>query len=439
MIMNWEGIQEQFNKAIAHTQHIDINDLHTDQLFKTWSENKEWIYEKFGGKLVYETPNTVSMSISEKSQDKMFKNFIDYLYDTIYDSYMVSDCETLMQFLRSQKKNFFTNKVDLSNIDNPSIIKEGVVSKMKISKALKFYLHKEDLQKVQEEYSRILQYKNIQGHLCLSIHPLDYITVSENNCGWRSCHALDGEYRTGNLNYMADGVTIVAYLKSGKDECLNKLGGIKWNSKKWRCLLFVSKDYKIITMGKHYPFFSFQIIPHIDHLLDETKLNIYNGYYHNMWVSTFTEIKEERIDVNGDIETVVRNTDKRYFRNSFTGNLRSLNSIYQMNASACYYNDLIYSSDYLPYIKKAEHSIPRENRDERITIGENVYCLSCGERILDAGESMFCPQCTLDKTDLINSMVDICPQCGERFLTEEGQWEYNSSGWEELVCPNCLS
>ena len=42
----------------------------------------------------------------------------------------------------------------------------------------------------------------MEGYLYLSIHPLDYLSISETNHGWRSCHALDGEYRNGNLSYL---------------------------------------------------------------------------------------------------------------------------------------------------------------------------------------------------------------------------------------------
>ena len=28
----------------------------------------------------------------------------------------------------------------------------------------------------------------------------DYLSLSENAFNWRSCHALDGEYRAGNLS-----------------------------------------------------------------------------------------------------------------------------------------------------------------------------------------------------------------------------------------------
>lgn len=84
----------------------------------------------------------------------------------------------------------------------------------------------------------LIQEDKVTGILCLSIHPLDYLSLSENTYNWRSCHALDGEYRAGNLSYMMDNTTVVCYLK-GEDEAElpHFPAEVKWNSKKWRMLL----------------------------------------------------------------------------------------------------------------------------------------------------------------------------------------------------------
>ena len=73
------------------------------------------------------------------------------------------------------------------------------------------------------------------------MHPLDYLSLSENTYNWRSCHSLDGEYRAGNLSYMMDKSTVICYLKSNDDVILSNFGPeVKWNSKKWRVLLYFS-------------------------------------------------------------------------------------------------------------------------------------------------------------------------------------------------------
>ena len=44
------------------------------------------------------------------------------------------------------------------------------------------------LDEIQTAYSRVMNTKTIKGVLCLSIHPLDYLTVSVNKSNWSSCY-----------------------------------------------------------------------------------------------------------------------------------------------------------------------------------------------------------------------------------------------------------
>lgn len=429
MIENYCDIQEQFNKAISYSQHINLEDLQTDQLFSQWATNKEKFYKAFGNKLIYELSEPVSFALSENFKDKTFDNFLDFIFK--YDT-----SPSLNHFLIDNKEAFFDNKVAFIKEEYPKEINIG----MKISKAFKFFVSKRDLKYIQEEYSRILQVKSITGTLCLSIHPLDYITVSENNDNWRSCHALNGEYRAGNLNYMADKTTVIAYLKHKEDSVLERLGSLEWNSKKWRCLLFFSEHNNMIAMGKHYPFFLPNIIPFLDMVLekakiDETRSFIYNGY----WQRAIDHIQTEVISEKGEVEEKNFPLDKRYIKNTYTGLLKTLNKFILENEHRCYYNDLLYSSDYLPFIKKNDYALLR-NKELPIQIGEDVYCLSCGERVLHYEDSMICEHCAVTKTDLEAGGVSICPICGSRFITDEGCWttKYNNN-WEDFVCPTCLN
>lgn len=49
----------------------------------------------------------------------------------------------------------------------------------------------------------------------LSIHPCDYLEMSNDDNTWRSCHSLNnGEYQAGTLSYMEDTVTMIFYTVS---------------------------------------------------------------------------------------------------------------------------------------------------------------------------------------------------------------------------------
>ena len=115
----------------------------------------------------------------------------------------------------------------------------------------------ETVKRLQTQASMIIQENKVIGKLCFSVHPLDYLSISETTYNWRSCHALDGEYRAGNLSYMLDDSTIICYLKSNKETKLpNFPDDVLWNSKKWRLLLHFSENLDVCFSGRQYPFFS---------------------------------------------------------------------------------------------------------------------------------------------------------------------------------------
>lgn len=101
-------------------------------------------------------------------------------------------------------------------------------------------------------HSQILNQKNLGGKLTLSIHPMDYMTMSDNECDWDSCMswAQEGGYRQGTVEMMNSPTVIVAYLSSKDPMILD--GTYSWNNKKWRQLFIV--DHDAIIGVKDYPY-----------------------------------------------------------------------------------------------------------------------------------------------------------------------------------------
>lgn len=102
-------------------------------------------------------------------------------------------------------------------------------------------------------HSQCLNQKALSGKLCLSIHPLDYMTASMNGYGWTSCMNWDdGEYCRGTVEMMNSPYVVCAYLE-GEDywevtpthPCANK---------KWREFFIVSPD--TICGIKGYPYWN---------------------------------------------------------------------------------------------------------------------------------------------------------------------------------------
>lgn len=104
------------------------------------------------------------------------------------------------------------------------------------------------------KHSQICNEKTIKGEMYLTIHPLDFMTMSDNDCGWHSCMSWveEGDYRRGTVEMMNSPMVIEAYLRSTID--MDMPGGGKWDNKRWRQLFIVNKDCIVAIKG--YPYWN---------------------------------------------------------------------------------------------------------------------------------------------------------------------------------------
>lgn len=102
-------------------------------------------------------------------------------------------------------------------------------------------------------HSQVLNSHKVYGTLCLSIDPLDYITMSDNELGWDSCMRWNGngEYHGGTIEMMNSPTVLLAYIEA--DEPFYPCGdAYPFSNKKWRQLIIA--DPTIILGNRHYPF-----------------------------------------------------------------------------------------------------------------------------------------------------------------------------------------
>ena len=140
--------------------------------------------------------------------------------------------------------NTYTGKAETFVINGKTL---KLLPGAKISKFLKkvsFLLgFEKEYEAFRIAHSQLLNEHKIAGTLCLSIHPLDYITMSDNDCDWDSCMAWEkrsgcgiGEYRRGTIEMLNSPYVLVAYLESATPmERYN----LHWANKKWRELFIV--------------------------------------------------------------------------------------------------------------------------------------------------------------------------------------------------------
>ena len=376
-----EKIKEQFSYVIQYTQNIHATNIKTKELFKQWETNKERFIKIFGG-LTYEFPNEVEFKASYTHKEDLFNSFYEYC------AYNFKD-KRILNFIVSQKEGIFENRVIE---DNPYAVKGS-----RISKSLKFFTEdKETLIAAQNFLSVIIQCASAKGKLVISVHPLDYLSMSENNHNWTSCHSLDGEKSSGNLNYIADKHTVVCYLKSDKDQLINNFPlEVPWNSKKWRALLYISEDNSLIFKGKEYPY---EVVGAAEFIREEFLIKLFNSNL-SEW------IKPE--------------ADCIYRHNYSFGDCKKIpiNELIKDNPNTHHFNDCLRSHSYSPILLYDK----TKSNFSTMHIGEEVRCLECEKHLIYFEDQVKCKKC---------GEGDYCEYCGNYDIEIE-------TIDEEALCVDC--
>lgn len=411
-----DEIKEQFRAVIAESQ--GITDPKVDKLFNDWERNKQDFIRMFGGKLIWQYPEKLTFSLDSRVREERVDELIEHI-SSVYRNSQICD------FIDDNRSDFFRNKLSNDYTYNDKKVPRGT----KVIKAFKYFENnKETLRLIQDCASRVIQEDKIEGYFCISVHPLDYLSSSQNNYNWRSCHSLDGEYRAGNLSYMGDNATVVCYIKGEKDEAI-PLFPFTWNSKKWRMLLHFSKDRNFVFAGRQYPFSSWGTLDFIHDKFLSKKIpssSPFCGW--NRWT-------------DGRIANILDSYgEKTPLRDSYIdvlGHLRPLRDVCQDVEldHSLHFNDILHSSCYIPhYIGFEDFNNPDAWETVQVKVGSVQYCLRCGEKEIYNGETMMCSECEFEYGNSCNDDFGFCDCCGARMYNDDASWV---AGAEEYVCPHC--
>ena len=235
---------------------------HLNKIMDTWEREKAYFLEKWGGPSIKICEN-YNGSLNNDELLNILNQCKEKIYNKIDEASRIKD-QIWTYFGKMLIEDFFNNITSKDYVIEDVYIRRG----MKVGKSIKFFFeqyygpnitekNKENLSKIQMIMSTAQQKNKVSGDLYLSVHPLDFLTMSTNNHKWTSCHAINHAYSAGNFAYIQDPVTCVAYLVTpGKERVqLNKLPeGCLWNDKSWRMLFFLSEDRNFAASGRHYPY-----------------------------------------------------------------------------------------------------------------------------------------------------------------------------------------
>lgn len=244
-------------------------------------------------------------------------------------------------------------------------------------------------------YSDAINPLKITRHTVLSLHPVDYLTMSFGN-SWASCHTIDKEnrrgmahsyegcYSAGTMSYMLDETSFVFYTVDGKytgDQ-------LELQPKIQRCMFHVGNDK--LVQGRMYP-----------------------------------QSTDGEIGIYRDVREIVQNVIAACF------NIPNFWSIEKGISDCCeairskgvHYRDYA-NFDYcnVSYLKTSDDW----RCYERITVGHNPICPNCG----------------CEHTESSNILCDDCKSNGGHYCTCCGEWLECGEGREidgDWYCCNCSS
>ncbi len=262
-------------------------------------------------------------------------------------------------------------------------------------------------------HSMQLNQKRMDGELCLSIHPMDYITMSDNANEWKSCmrwtgsyRGDHGDYRQGTVQCLNSPYIIVAYLHN-KNHSYEPIDNYSWNSKQWRELFIVQEG--VINEIKGYPF------------QDE-----------NLTQATLMWIKELAVkNLGWEYEDEEVNVDKEVAPNLFL-TYNPGDAMYKDIGSLPKHSGRINLKKLLSD-KYESSSFYNKEKEERkfITIyyGGKPTCMSCGQEIdFSRGSLVFCSCC---------DQIRLCACCGEP-ITDNNE-SYYVEEIDSSICYDCYS
>lgn len=394
-INNHAGIKDKENRAPLNV------------LLAEWDANKQNLYKLLGNKFIHEVPVTIEEPIDDiivrmsdlKSTYRAFlydleDKYHSHLRNSNHYSWEYSDFTSLVNNTTlAENKINYKAKIYL---DKDIVINNGM-KPLKVLKMICEYFDA-DMNMYEEfriKHSQALNTKKITGTLCLSIHPMDYMTMSDNNEGWSSCMSWceDGGYRRGTIECMNSEQLLVAYLRSDTETFEG------WNSKKWRTLIAVHDSIMVTVKG--YPY------QHAE--LNKIALTeLYKRSDKDKWYDAILHMNNE-----GDIE------DSNFITQ------RTLN--FNIEYESVMYNDFS-STHHFCCIDKTlyeEFKNAIYDRSYDISIGGSVTCMQCGE--IDCNYyhegKLICSNCT---------PTAICSICGDRVETD-----HMVEAEEGLICSYC--
>ena len=453
----------------------------TDYLLRFWNKNKKSLFDLLDGQLIYSTHIEYS-----RSEDDM-KNLIQTnLLDANKYEFWSDYRELFRAFNNCRCGNHpliakITNITELDNYDlrfygelfeylqydialnevklydwywdrlkeAPRLIMPNgktlnIVKGMRAMRVLKQLADGFGLRGFEEfriAHSQFHNDKTVNGTFCLSIHPLDFMTMSDNCEDWDSCMSWDndGEYRQGTVEMMNSPYIICGYIQSDHNKYYIGHGN-SWNSKRWRCLYLVHPE--VIIAIRNYPWNNDEVSKFgLDILRDLAFKHGYGEY--NDFTERFGTTGSSQIEYTHGVWHIPFRT--RYMYNDLHNSLGYKTPVLHINEEISFSGEAecIYCGEEFSYYEDFAYSL------ECPSCASVAFCVECNS-VIRSGDDCFtsplgeclCSYCyeenytaCMDCNDTIdlrneNSYVNI-------YLTDKGKY-INTPSDHAYCCFDCV-
>ena len=430
-----------------------------DYLLRIWNNQKSYFLDKiFGDNLIIKRPieyaapyedhrdeieQLLQHPVCEKIWQRGYncKNYSKFLWDeddgvdyedyisfynafgeliNPYEKFNIKQSGTFNKFIKltgvegDAWDNIYSGETFSVQLPNKKLIKipHGTKWIRAIIKVARYLDIDEDLiEDLRQQHSMCTNTKILKGNMCFSIHPLDYMTMSDANFSSCMNWMERGAYRRGTVEMMNSQCVVVVYLESEHErlEFWDDIEGATayWNMKKWRTLLMVTPSH--ITSIKSYPY-----------ECDELSVTA---------VSIMAQLVEHKYD------EIIYNSETSEFSTSYwkwTNNETDNRYEIQFGADGAMYCDMGCTTHFMIRSNLFDYS-----KSTYFNYCGPTECMFCGEICSsdDYGDEsiLYCRDCQSSYGD---EDICYCTECSRRLWVDDAYWSEYAN---EYYCPDCYN
>lgn len=423
ILAEWNKSKKRLLKALGGNLRVEIP-IHTEMEKYYYYKKLEQVYKPFAARSVED----LDWWLKKENRSRTHR-FIESLGQEVYTANLRNDdisyLSSYLSYTTVREGKILSAEHEFRGGRKESLkIPQGTKTMRAIRKVIEYYEFENSIKLFdswRDDISLANTDKVIDATLVFSIHPIDFMTMSDNNSGWTSCMAWQhtGAYSAGTIEMMNSNLAVVAYLKNEEKPFF--FDGVELPNKFWRSLVFVHKD--LLLIGKNYPYSSRKME---EIILDKMQELLYNNL---KWKYQYKKQKYYDLIKYSKSNSYIRDYLGRGYRK---------HKIYVYMKYAMY-NDFIEDVDtsYLccrNYVKKALY----------LNLCGKLTCLCCGKEIYDNNEYDY----IYDEVETSKKYCDDCDKqyrcqkCGNLSLSNKSNL-YNVRVYQNYVsnmraCKDCL-